>query len=105
LRHATKTRLRVFGSSRRRAGRPAAGSNRRPPAWSTHDSRDLLERTPADNRSRYVTKPRRAERDVGCEHLPARRLVHFASPTDAHKKPMHNPHPTVKWSGPRLMDS
>ncbi|WP_051221456.1 DNA-methyltransferase [Conexibacter woesei] len=51
---------------------------------------------PGASRFLYVTKTRRSERDAGCEHLPARRLAHFPGATNPHKKPLHNPHPTVK---------
>jgi site-specific DNA-methyltransferase (adenine-specific) len=51
---------------------------------------------PGLTRLLYASKAKRSERDAGCEHLPARRLAHFPSTTNAHKQPLHNPHPTVK---------
>jgi DNA modification methylase len=69
----------------------------RPNACSAECPVGLLEdQRPGSSRFLYVTKTRRAERDAGCEHLPAQRLAHFPSTTNAHKVPLHNAHPTVK---------
>lgn len=51
---------------------------------------------PGASRFLYITKARRRERDVGCEHLPAQQLRHYPTWNNANQSPRHNAHPTVK---------
>ena len=51
---------------------------------------------PGASRFLYITKPRRRERDAGCEHLPAQALRYLSTMTNASRRPRHNFHSTVK---------
>jgi DNA modification methylase len=51
---------------------------------------------PGASRFLYCAKATRAERNAGCEHLPAVDIQHFPVKGHPPSKPLHNTHPTVK---------